>query len=163
MEETDKLLTKVLDYRDLRWSSGWIWLFFHCRGWVWSWVGELRSYVPLCSKPTHTHTRVVWFHCPVLSDSLWLHGLYPPDPLSMALRQALSGLLLPLPEDLPDLGLEPESPVAPALPADLLLFSASDDKYCDKDFHQKLLSWVSSTILSWQFGWMIPALLFIFD
>ena len=49
------------------------------------------------------------------------------DPMSMRFprQEYWSGLQFPLPGDLPDPGIEPASPVSPALQADFLLFEPS--------------------------------------
>ena len=48
----------------------------------------------------------------VVSNSLGPHGLYLPGPLFMEFsrQEYWSGLLFPTPGDLPDRGIEPESP-----------------------------------------------------
>ena len=51
-----------------------------------------------------------------LSDSLQPYGLYlAPLPMGLLSQEYCSGLLCPPPGDLPDPGIEPASPVSPAL------------------------------------------------
>ena len=54
----------------------------------------------------------------VVSDSLQPHGLKPTRPFcpwGFSRQEYWSGLPFPLPEDLPDPGIKPKSPVSPAL------------------------------------------------
>ena len=55
--------------------------------------------------------------CSVVSNSLWCHGLACQAPLSMGFfrQEYWSGLPFPPPGDLPDPGIEPMSPMSPAL------------------------------------------------
>ena len=49
-----------------------------------------------------------------MSDFLWHHGLYP-LPVEFSRQEYWSGLSFPSSGDLPDLGIEPMSPMSPAL------------------------------------------------
>ena len=64
--------------------------------------------------------------CSAVSDSLRRpHGLAHQAPLSVEFsrQEYWSGLPFPPPEDLPNPGIEPRSPVSPALEADSLLLN----------------------------------------
>ena len=75
-----------------------------------------------CKSCNHKQVHV----CSVMSDSLQPHGLIARQaPLSVGLsrQEYWSGLSFPLPGDIPDPGIEPKSPVSPALQVDSLLLS----------------------------------------
>ena len=58
--------------------------------------------------------------CSIMSDSLQPHG---PLPMGFSWQEYWSGLSCPPPEDDPDPGIEPMSPMSPALQADSLPLS----------------------------------------
>ena len=53
----------------------------------------------------------------------WIVAHQAPLPMEFSRREDWSGLPSPIPGDLPDPGIEPESPVSPALQADSSLLS----------------------------------------
>ena len=98
------------------------------------WGTKILYAVP-CSKHTHIHmhgmipslSRVRLFVTP------WTVARQ--DPLSMGFprQEYWSGLSFPLPRDVPASGIESESPVAPALPADSSLSEPSGKRLFKKN------------------------------
>ena len=66
--------------------------------------------------------KEIFFPLPIDTDSLWLWTVAPATTLSMGffLQEYWNRLPFPPPEDVPDSGVEPISPVSPALQADFL-------------------------------------------
>ena len=72
-----------------------------------------------CKKKKRIATSVP--NCSAVSDSLqphWTVARQVPLSMEFSRQKYWSGLLLPSPEDLPDPGIKPTSPVSPALKVD---------------------------------------------
>ena len=83
---------------------------------------------PLGTVPSHfSHLQL--FVTP------WTIALQAPLSMGFSRQGYWSGLPFPSPGDLPNPGIEPVSPVVPALQADYLLLSHWRSPLCQRDFH----------------------------
>ena len=82
----------------------------------WLGCGVWRRYYPW-SVELFWQGNTHWYAHSVVSNSLWPNGLAPQAPLSMefARQEWWSGMPFPPSRDLPNPGIEPTSPVSPAL------------------------------------------------